>query len=125
MNIKISGQVQRGAERGRALGYPTANLELTDSGLPDGIYISTTEVAGQVWPSLTFIGEPKTFDDPLRRVETFLIGFDGDLYGQTITLDLQKKIRDNQAFDSAEALIEQMADDYAKACRFHGLERKD
>jgi riboflavin kinase/FMN adenylyltransferase len=108
--MTITGTVIEGAKRGKAFGYPTANI-LFSQDLEDGIYISRTTIDQITFASITFIGAAITFEEKDRKAETFIFDFDEDLYGKKITVELLPKIRDNQKFESENALIAQMDND--------------
>lgn len=108
--ITFSGVVKHGKKRGRLLGFPTANISLTQE-IPEGIYLSWVEFEDRKLPSLTFIGSAKTFNENEYQAEVFLLNFNDDLYDKHLTVELIRKLRDNKWFSSQEALIEQMNDD--------------
>lgn len=110
----INGTVIAGKKRGRDLGFPTANIALREP-VPSGIYFSFTNIADTKYPSLTFIGDAKTFGETLFQAETYILDFTDDMYGKKMTVHLLEKIRDNEKFTSPQALIEQMQDDEKKA----------
>lgn len=112
--MKLSGIVQKGKQRGKDLGYPTANIPLTEN-VEDGIYLSFVTIDSKKYPSLTFIGVAETFGDTERFAESFILDFDQDIYGKEISIELVKKLRDNRKFDTIEALVKQMNDDTMKA----------
>ena len=133
--FSIFGTVVKGRGVGRALGFPTANIEPENELLPaPGVYaaytrIQRTEDRGQrtekyssvigspssvLHPSAVFIGERKTFNDSAPVIEVYLLDFDGNLYGQQIEVCLVKKVRDVMAFPSKEALIAQIEKDIAQ-----------
>jgi len=114
---QLSGIVIHGDHRGKKLGFPTANVALSEK-IPEGIYISQTKIDTLLYSSLTFIGAAKTFDKTQYQAETYILDFDQDIYGKTITVELIKKIRDNMKFESEEKLIEQMKKD-EKVARDH------
>jgi riboflavin kinase/FMN adenylyltransferase len=112
----ISGTVVAGQRRGRALGFPTANIESRTEVLPlDGIYATVFEVEGRQWLSASSIGLNPTFGAGPRTVESFIFDFDREIYDQTVKLYFVKRIRGEQKFDSVEALIGQMHRDVAVA----------
>ncbi len=113
----LSGQVQEGDQRGKDLGFPTANLGInSDLTLPlDGIYCTVATFGGRTHPSVTSIGVRPTFGDLARTVETFVLDFSGDLYGQQMRIDLLDRIRDEQKFPGADELIAQMKTDVEMA----------
>ena len=67
---------------------------------------------------MTFIGAAQTFNETTYQAETYVLDFDQDVYGESVTVSLLKKMRDNQKFDSEEALIKQMEDDEREARAF-------
>jgi riboflavin kinase/FMN adenylyltransferase len=113
----LEGVVCPGAGRGRLLGYPTANLEVDPSlAIPaNGIYATWALVQGERWPSVTSIGVRPTFGEGVRTVETHLLDFTGDLYGQRLRLEVVRRLRDERAFPSIAALVEQIARDVEHA----------
>ena len=111
---KFWGKVREHKQRGKKLGFPTANVNLTKK-IPEGIYISQTRLEGRRYPSLTFIGIAKTFDEKNFRAETYILEFKQDIYNKWISIELIKKIRSNKKFDSAEILIDQMKKDELEA----------
>jgi riboflavin kinase/FMN adenylyltransferase len=113
----IDGTVIRGDQRGRAMGFPTANL-CTENELlpPNGVYATTTEIAGIVHPSVTNVGTRPTVDDSGRIVvETHIFDFDRDLYGQAIRVGFVQRLRDERAFESLDLLRAQIDADCQRA----------
>ena len=111
--FSMSGLVITGDGRGRKLGFPTANLK-TDNHITipkDGIYATLAHVDNDIYYSATSIGVNPTFGNNSRTVETYLIKFDGNLYGKQIKLEFTKRIRGQQSFDSANTLKLQMEKD--------------
>ncbi len=113
----IVGNVQQGQKRGKRLGFPTMNVSLNQQ-LPEGIYVSKITIRGNTYNGLTFIGEAKTFDETRYQAETYVFNFDQDVYGDSVTVLLLKKIRDNQKFESEEKLVAQMEIDKKQAMEF-------
>lgn len=113
----IQGIVQRGHQRGKKFGFPTMNFPITEQ-LPEGIYLSYITVEGEKYNALTFIGIAKTFDETTYQAETYVFDFNQDVYGKTVSVELLKKLRDNQKFDSEEELIKQMEKDKKQAEEF-------
>jgi riboflavin kinase / FMN adenylyltransferase len=116
-DFTIEGVVQNGDQRGRELGYPTANLELGDYQRPKyGIYaVRVTLDDGSEYPGVANIGVRPTFDPPQELLEAHLFGFDGDLYGRKVQVALHAYIREEKKFDGIEPLIAHMKEDEAKA----------
>jgi riboflavin kinase/FMN adenylyltransferase len=115
--FSLSGQVVRGDGRGRNLGFPTANLDLTtEQALPaDGVYATITHTDDESLPSVSNIGVRPTFGGSKRLVETYILDFEGDLLGQKLTIDLVDKLRDEKRFDTVEELKAQMIKDAEQA----------
>jgi riboflavin kinase/FMN adenylyltransferase len=116
---RIDGVVVRGDQRGRDLGYPTANVEpLPYSAVPsDGIYAGRLLRAdGSVLPAAISIGTNPTFAGRERRVEAFVIDAEPglDLYGEHVGLTFAARLRDTIRFQTVEPLIAQMADDVSR-----------
>ncbi len=112
--FSVRGPVVSGDRRGRNLGFPTANIALgLDRALPPyGIYVTRTYVRENVYPSCTSIGIRPTFhSDGQATVETYILDFDEEIYGEEIRIDLLHRLRDELRFDSVEALVEQMRKD--------------
>lgn len=107
---KFWGKVRKHNQRGAKLGFPTANVNLSKN-IPEGIYISKTKVDGKQFNSLTFIGKVKTFNEQKFHSETYILDFSQNIYDKWITVELLKKIRENQKFTSVEKLIAQMKKD--------------
>ena len=106
----ITGVVTEGDGRGQQMGFPTANLSL-DSGLVipgDGIYATWATVAGQRYQASTCIGVRPTFGLSPRTVEAFILDFQGDIYGESLTLEFVGRLRDERAFPNVEKLIDQI-----------------
>jgi len=113
----IDGMVIRGDQRGKTIGFPTANL-CTENELipPHGVYATTVIVDGIVRPSITNIGTRPTVDTSGKTtIETHVFDFDRDLYGMTIRLAFVQRLRDERAFDSLDALKSQIAADCSRA----------
>lgn len=114
---KFWGKVKKHNQRGKKLGFPTANINLTKN-IPEGIYISKTKIKNSFFNSLTFVGIAKTFNEKNFHAETHILDFDHDIYGRWISVRLLKKIRDNQKFQSVNNLIKQMKKDKIAARKF-------
>lgn len=113
-NYAIPGKVSQGRKVGKKLGFPTANILPKDGfALPDfGVYATITHAGGKTYRSITNIGNNPTFKDADRiTVETHLIGFKEELYGQDIEVEFIKKMRGEVAFSSPEELINQISKD--------------
>jgi riboflavin kinase/FMN adenylyltransferase len=118
----IDGTVAKGAQRGRELGFPTANLDTENELLPPaGVYATTAAISGVAHPSVTNVGLRPTFGDVDRiQVETHLLDVDRDLYGARIRLSFVQRLRDERAFPDVDALREQIDADCRSARRLFG-----
>lgn len=121
-SYSISGIVDHGNERGRLLGYPTANLELVDAhvAIPlGGVYAVRAYVDGGVYGGMANIGKNPTFGDVEKpRLETNIFGFSGDIYGKTLTIEFVQRIRGEVKFAGIDALKEQLAQDKLDCLKF-------
>ena len=119
--FRVEGEVIHGAHVGRTIGYPTANVLPPDGQiqLPDGIYASmaTLPAAAQPLPAMTYIGTRPALNTGRRLIETHVLDFDADLYGQTIGVDFVERLRADANFPSVEELIAQLRDDEAHTRR--------
>jgi len=113
----LRGKVITSDKRGRALGFPTANLDIKpQQALPgNGIYATIAQVHGKRFPSATNIGIRPTFGEGEKTVETHLIQYKGDLYGKEINVEFVQKLRDEQSFPSPEELRIQIEKDIREA----------
>jgi riboflavin kinase/FMN adenylyltransferase len=119
----LEGPVVEGFRRGRTLGFPTANLRCGGQLVPaDGVYAARCEVDGRTWSVALSIGTLPTFGDEMRQVEGHLIGFDGDLYGRTLRVELLDWIRDQRRYPRIDALVAQMKRDVTAATRCASLD---
>src|SRR5260221_2542244 len=116
-DFAIEGVVQEGDKRGRELGYPTANMVLREYLRPRyGIYaVRATLEDGSEHPGVASLGVRPTFDPPTELLETHLLDFGGDLYGQKIEVALHAFIRDEKKFEDVGALVTHMRRDEAQA----------
>jgi riboflavin kinase/FMN adenylyltransferase len=117
---RVEGVVVRGHQRGRALGFPTANLETTPyPAVPaDGVYagwLASLDSDGREttrWPAAISVGTNPTFEGRDRTVEAYALDRDDlDLYGVHVAVDFAARLRGMVRFDSAAALVEQMYQD--------------
>jgi riboflavin kinase/FMN adenylyltransferase len=113
----IDGNVVHGQHRGRGLGFPTANLCSENEVIPPrGVYATTLTVEGIAYPSMTNIGSRPTFESTEEHViETHVLDFDRDLYGARLRLGFVQRLRDEQRFESADALKQQIEADRGHA----------
>jgi riboflavin kinase/FMN adenylyltransferase len=114
---RMTGRVRRGAQLGRTLGYPTANLALQRKVVPLwGIFAVRVTGAGLVdHPAVVSLGTRPTINGTDPLLEVHLFDFDGDLYGKYLSVDFVKRLRDEKKFDSLDSLVVQMHLDSAQA----------
>ena len=121
------GRVVRGTGRGRSLGFPTANLRVPceEKLLPQaGIYAVRASLRGGIHDGLVHLGPRPTFEDAPPSLELHLLDHSGgDLYGERVKLEFLRRLRDVEAFDSPEALVERMEEDREEAVRYFALQR--
>ena len=115
----VRGEVVVGDRRGRSIGFPTANV------LPDpaqaipgrGVYAGFVYIGKEAHPACTNVGVAPTFGRGQNRVEAYLIGFEGDLYGRIVDVSFVRRIRPEKRFSGVEELKEQIARDVDQARR--------
>jgi riboflavin kinase/FMN adenylyltransferase len=117
-NYVLSGKIIRGAERGRTLGFPTANIDYPTQKAtpPNGIYAGWAHLGNEKFMAATNIGFNPTFT-PERQtpsLEAYLLDFDRDIYGQEVKLEFVSRIRDELKFNSVEPLIDKIHEDVKK-----------
>ena len=111
---RMTGRVASGARRGRTLGFPTANLDGMETLIPtNGVYAGRTTVAGVRYPAAVNIGPNPTFGEDAQKVEVHLVGFEGDLYGEKLSVDFLDHLRGVKRFSSVDELKMQLARDIA------------
>ncbi|RBQ12374.1 bifunctional riboflavin kinase/FAD synthetase [Micromonospora sp. LHW51205] len=117
---RVEGVVVRGDQRGRELGYPTANL-LTHryAAVPaDGVYAARlVRRDGEPLAAAVSIGTNPTFSGRERRVEAYALDFTGDLYGERLALDFVAHLREQRTYDAIEPLVAQIAEDVERTRR--------
>ncbi|MEQ1507525.1 MAG: bifunctional riboflavin kinase/FAD synthetase [Myxococcota bacterium] len=118
---ELVGTVIHGDQRGRTIGFPTANL-VPEGGLvpPHGVYAVRAEVDGAWRGGVANLGSRPTFDGRTVRLEVHLFDFAGDLYGRTLVVGLVDRLRGEQKFDGIDALVAQIRADAEAARRIVG-----
>ena len=116
---ELCGEVVHGEQVGRRMGFPTANLQLESTCLlvpRDGVYAvrATLPSDGSSWMGVTNIGRRPTFDGHRQTIETYILDFDRRIYGEKLRIGFLERLRDEQHFDSAEALAKQMREDVGR-----------
>lgn len=120
----LTGKVVAGEHIGHEIGFPTANLEVDDSckALPaPGVYAVWAILGTRRMPAMMNIGTRPTFEGTTQTLEVHIFNKVGDVYGQTLTVELMERLRSERRFDSREALVEQLKTDRAEATK--ALER--
>ena len=113
----VSGEVIKGAQLGRTLNYPTANISLAENcHLAHGIYAVRFRCAdGRLYDGVASYGRRPTFDNGPALLETFIFDFDEDIYGETVSVTLIDYLRSEEKFDTVEELVAQMDKDSQRA----------
>src|SRR5882762_7366918 len=113
----VEGRVERGAERGATLGFPTANLHPHNRVIPrNGVYVTGTLIDGQWRRSVTNLGVRPTFGvEKEPSVETFVMNWAGDLYGDVVRVRFLRRLRDERKFGSVAELTAQIEKDVSRA----------
>ncbi|TXH32458.1 MAG: bifunctional riboflavin kinase/FAD synthetase [Actinobacteria bacterium] len=119
---EVAGVVVMGEQRGRELGFPTANIEHHRlAAVPsDGVYAGTAVLDGVRHPAAISVGTNPTFEGTARTVEAYLLDLDQDLYGRLMRVEFVERLRDTLAFDSVDDLVTQMHEDVAVTRRIVG-----
>ncbi len=110
----ISGTVVKGLQNGRKLGYPTANIHCADEYklVPKrGIHAVKVHYANETYNGMLSIGYNPTFDGKEQTIEVNILDFDKEIYGESLTLEFVKFLRDEKKFDSVDSLIEAIRQD--------------
>ena len=125
----VRGEAEHGRAVGRTYGFPTANLHLPAGKFPlkEGVYAARARLKnGEEYPAIVNFGPCPTFGVEERKTEAHLVGFEGDLYGEKVTLYPVRFLRPIRKFQSKEALEEQLEGDRAAALELFGAkEEKD
>jgi riboflavin kinase/FMN adenylyltransferase len=112
----VSGRVEKGFQRGRTIGFPTANLRpRTDLLLPNGVYAVFVDIDGTHVPGVANVGMNPTFAGKTRTIEAHLFDFSADLYGMRIRVHFIERLRGEQKFPSIQALVQQIQEDARRA----------
>jgi riboflavin kinase/FMN adenylyltransferase len=121
-SYEVAGVVVEGAGRGRTIGVPTANVRVPEGILVprNGVYRCTATIQGQTGASVRGvlnIGIRPTFDAAGRSVELHILDWSGDIYGATVRIRFEARLRDERRFESVDALVAQIQRDIAEARR--------
>ncbi|QWC85372.1 bifunctional riboflavin kinase/FAD synthetase [Nocardioidaceae bacterium] len=126
--VTVTGPVERGDQRGRDLGYPTANVAASGAVPADGVYAGWLHgVEDRPLPAAVSVGTNPTFEgERERRVEAYVLDRDDlELYDRTVTVEMVQKVRGMARFDGVEELLEAMAGDVARTRQALGLDPTD
>ena len=107
----IEGVVEHGDARGRTLGFPTANIALTEHEIADGVWAAQVRIGSGIWAAAAVsVGRRRTFYAGVgpRLLEAHLLDFAGDLYGQRLRIELVTRLREQQSFSGIHALTQQL-----------------
>ncbi|HVA24667.1 MAG TPA: bifunctional riboflavin kinase/FAD synthetase [Chloroflexota bacterium] len=121
----IRGPVVEGDKRGRLIGFPTANLGLQQRwAIPaDGVYVAYTHLQAEKRQSAVNIGMRPTFDAKQRTIESHILDFSGDIYGEDIAVEFLHRLRGEQKFSGIEEIREQIGRDVQAAREYFGKPR--
>lgn len=122
--FSLRGPVVHGAERGKTLGFPTANIGVSrDLALPPfGVYVTRAHLGDGQYPSVTNIGLRPTFEANERAVEVHVLDFEGEAYGREVRIELLRRLREERRFSGPEELAHQIQRDVEEARRFFKYE---
>ena len=126
-NPEVEGTVIRGSGRGKTLGFPTANIDVSQIFITpkDGVYLGEVEIdgGGRQLPAVINIGDNPTFKDSKRWIEAYIINFGKDIYRKKIRMIFIERIRDEMKFKDKDRLIDQMKIDLQYACKYFNIKR--
>ncbi len=126
-DFNVRGEVIRGFQFGRTIGYPTANVAppVGLAPLADGIYASTVRLPDdrRDYPSMTYVGTRPSVNSGARAIESHLLDFDADLYGQVIDVSIRHRFRPDQHFPSIDELVAQLRRDEEQTRAYFASER--
>ncbi len=115
-DLVVHGTVEHGDHRGRTLGFPTANIDVSAISIAHGVWAGWFERSeGGVYPAAVSVGVRSTFygRNGVKLLEAHLLDFEGDLYGESVRVSLAKRLRGQKKFASLDDLVEQLALDIA------------
>ena len=122
-HYRIAGEVVHGAQRGRRLGFPTANVDIPPNRIipAHGIYATYACLGPEQYPSVTNVGVRPSFDNGHRTIEAHILGFEQDIYGRQLVIDFVAWLRPEQRFHDVKDLIAQIDRDVAEAREILGV----
>jgi len=121
----LAGEVVRGAQRGRCLGFPTANLEVrAERAVPaNGIYAVYAILGEERYEGVANVGVRPSFDNGERTVETYILDFEADIYGYDLVVEFVQRLRPEKRFTEIKDLIAQIEKDIVEARRILAAEK--
>ncbi len=120
-SFSLSGVIVKGDGRGRKIGFPTANIELPENQLipKNGVYISRVKCSDRTYQSITNVGTKPTFKDSQEAiVESHILDFDENIYGEVLEVSFISRIRDEKKFESVNRLVEQINRDILEVKKY-------
>jgi riboflavin kinase/FMN adenylyltransferase len=118
---EIEGTVIKGKSRGKQLGFPTANVHPLNEIIPTGVFVSKVGIGSRLWFSVTHVGSKPTFNDKDKHIESYIINFKKDLYGERFRIFFLRKLRVEKKFETPEALSLQIRKDLEAAMKYFRL----
>lgn len=116
-NFSLAGRVVHGANRGKSLGFPTANIESDKELIPaDGVYAVKVKLGDVLYDAACNIGFNPTFNSGRKTLEVFIFDLDDDIYGKEIRIYFFERLRDEKCFENSQALVTAISNDVA-TCR--------
>jgi len=122
----LAGEVVRGAQRGRCLGFPTANLEVrAERAIPaNGIYAVYTVLGKERYQGVANVGVRPSFDNGERTVEIYILDFEANIYGYDLVVEFVQRLRPEKRFTDIEDLTAQIEKDIVQARRILAAEKR-
>ncbi len=122
----LAGEVVTGAQRGRCLGFPTANLAVRPERAipPDGVYAVYALIGEERWPAVANVGVRPSFDAGERAIEVHLIGYEGDLYGRDLVIEFAMRLRPERRYPDVCELVRQIGRDVERAQQLLTVEQE-
>ncbi len=116
---QIVGEIVTGHRRGRTIGFPTANIDSKNELFPKrGVYIVYAAVKGHTYQGVANVGFNPTFGDEKISVETHILDFDEDIYGEELVVAFMSRLRSEVKFDGVDSLVEQINKDVVRARKY-------
>ncbi len=119
----VSGEVVKGKQLGNKIGFPTANLKISANMtlIKPGVYVTKTTVRDTVYYSVSNVGYNPTFDQKMFNLETYILDFDKDIYGEIITVEFYTRIRDEIKMESLDQLVEYIKKDVGYTREYYNI----